>query len=59
MPDGTTFWVDWTTGAHTLQNVPVSAQGPYADMLSGEYSLTQLYEAMLAYLLSDGAEIEE
>lgn len=56
MPDNAIFWVDWTSGSHTRQNVPVTAQGPYADMLEGEYPLTQIYETMLAYLLSEGVE---
>jgi alkaline phosphatase len=57
MPDGTTFWVDWTSGSHTAENVPVTAQGPYAEMLSGQYSLTQIFETMFTYLTYGGLEI--
>ncbi|MBN2045420.1 MAG: alkaline phosphatase [Anaerolineales bacterium] len=53
MPDGTQFWVDWTTTGHTGANVPVSAQGPYAEMLAGEYHLTRIFEAM-AMMLKGG-----
>ncbi len=53
MPDGTPFWVDWQGTAHTSANIPVTAQGPHAEMLAGEYHLTQLYETMLVMLLSN------
>lgn len=56
MPDGSTFWVDWTTGNHTGEPVPVTAQGPYADMLEGEYDLTRIYETMFTYLVYRGIE---
>ena len=50
MPDGTEFWVDWSTGSHTGVNVPVSAQGPWSELLYGEYSNTWIYQVMLAAL---------
>ncbi len=50
MPDGTEFWVDWSSGSHTGANVPISAQGPYSEMLQGEYPLTRIFEAMLAMI---------
>ena len=54
MPDGTSFWVDWTTdGEHTGVDVPVTAQGPYSEMLLGEYPLTRIFEAMRAVLEGD------
>lgn len=56
MPDGTTFWVDWTSGSHTGDPIPVTAQGPYADMLAGEYHLTRIYETMFNYLVFHGIE---
>jgi alkaline phosphatase len=59
MPDGTTFWVDWTTGSHTDASVPVTAQGPYAEMLAGEYSLTRIYETMFTYFVYRGIELAE
>lgn len=56
MPDGTTFWVNWSTGYHTSERVPVTAQGPYADMLAGEIHLTQIFEAMYTYMVYRGIE---
>ncbi|MEN8241148.1 MAG: alkaline phosphatase [Chloroflexota bacterium] len=50
MPGGSSFWVDWSSGSHSSENVPVTAQGPYAEMLSGEYPLTQIFETMRTYL---------
>lgn len=45
-PQGTAFWVDWSTGSHTGANVPVTAEGPYSGLLAGEYTITRIYEAM-------------
>jgi alkaline phosphatase len=59
MPDGNTFWVDWTTGSHTDEPIPVTAQGPYSDMLAGEYDLTRIYETMFIYLVYQGIELTE
>ena len=50
MPDGSNFWVDWTITGHMPDPVPVTAQGPYSEMLSGEYPLTRIFEAMSAML---------
>ena len=50
MPDGSSFWVDWTTTSHTPDSIPVTAQGPYSEMLSGEYSLTKIFETMSVML---------
>ena len=52
MPDGSNFWVDWMITGHTPDPVPVSAQGPYSEMLSGEYPLTRIFEAMSAMLFN-------
>ncbi|HKJ28206.1 MAG TPA: alkaline phosphatase [Anaerolineales bacterium] len=46
MPDGTNFWVDWSTTGHTDTPVPVTAFGRYADLLAGEYHLTHLFDTM-------------
>ena len=54
MPDGTEFWVDWSTGSHTGIDIPVTAQGPYSEMLQGEYPLTRIFEAMSAMLFNAG-----
>ncbi len=52
MPDGTAFWVDWETGNHTGVSVPVTAQGPYAENLAGEFPLTKIFETMTLHLFS-------
>ena len=52
MPDGKNFWVDWTITGHTPDSVPVTAQGPYSELLSGEYPLTRIFEAMSAMLFN-------
>lgn len=54
MPDGTPFWVDWSTnGEHTGVDVPVTAQGPHSEILVGEYPLTRIFEAMRAVVAGD------
>ncbi|HAY83461.1 MAG TPA: alkaline phosphatase [Chloroflexi bacterium] len=50
MPSGESFWVDWSTTSHTADLIPVTAQGPYAEMLAGEYPLTQIFETMSTML---------
>jgi alkaline phosphatase len=56
MPDGRSFWVDWTSSSHTSERVPVTAQGPYSEMLIGEIPMTRLYETMYTYLVYGGLE---
>ena len=46
MPDATPFYVNWTTTGHTAANVPVTAQGPWSEMLAATYENTHLYEVM-------------
>lgn len=46
MPDGTPFYVDWSTTGHTSQDVPLTAVGPAADRLSGSRPNTEIYDAM-------------
>jgi len=50
MPDGTPFFVNWTTGSHTNTNVPVLAHGPGAGVLSGIYENTWVFDAMISAL---------
>ncbi len=50
MPDGTPFYVTWTTDAHTLLDVPVAAQGPWSSRLTGTHENTHLYETMYTAL---------
>lgn len=53
MPDGTQFWVDWAHGHHTGVAVPVTAQGPYTELLSGEYHLTRIFDTMFLMLYTE------
>lgn len=53
MPDGTVFYVNWATGGHTAVHVPVTAQGPYSQLLTGEYPNTHIFEVMYAALMGD------
>lgn len=50
MPDGTSFWVDWSSGNHTAAPIPVTASGPFSEMLAGEYHLTRIFETMAAFM---------
>ncbi|KAA3643407.1 MAG: alkaline phosphatase [Chloroflexi bacterium] len=49
--DGQEFYVDWQTGSHTAVDIPINAQGPYANMLEGTYHLAHIYEVMYAALM--------
>jgi hypothetical protein len=49
--DGSEFYVNWTTGGHTGADVPISAQGPWSDLLSGEYRNTYIHTIMHAALV--------
>jgi alkaline phosphatase len=53
MPDGTEFCVDWDSGNHTAEDVPVTAQGPWSWMLYGEYPNTWVYKVMYAALTGE------
>lgn len=44
------FTMDWTTGSHTNLPVPVSAEGPGADRLSGQHPNTFIHELLSAAL---------
>ena len=46
MPDGTPFYVDWTTMGHTATDVPTSAEGPCSDLLVGTDENTRIFNAM-------------
>lgn len=48
MPDGGQFFVKWSTNRHTAQNVPITASGPMADRLQGEFENTHIYQVMHA-----------
>jgi len=46
MPDGTPFYVNWTTLGHTAADVPTTAEGPWSDLLAGTNENTRIFEAM-------------
>jgi alkaline phosphatase len=48
------FTVDWTTGAHTGDATPVTAQGPGAGGLAGAQRNTDVHDAVRAAMLGRG-----
>ena len=46
MPDGTPFYVNRTSTAHTGVDVPTTAYGVYSDQLEGRYENTYFYSVM-------------
>jgi alkaline phosphatase len=46
MPDDTAFKVTWSTSSHTDSDIPTTAQGPGAELLSGRYENTHIFEVM-------------
>jgi len=50
MPDGTEFYISWSTGDHTSVKVPVSAYGLGSEKLSGINENTAVFDVMLEYL---------
>jgi len=58
MPDGTQFYVNWSTDYHTAANIPVSAQGPTADSLEGTYENTHIFDVMHAAMTAGQADPE-
>lgn len=53
MPDGTPFYVNWTTGTHTAADVPTTAQGAYASLLNVTRENTYIYDVMSWALILD------
>jgi alkaline phosphatase len=51
LPDGTEFWVNWVNGYHSGVDVPVTAQGPYSDLLFGVHENTFVHEVMYRALM--------
>jgi alkaline phosphatase len=47
MPDGTEFYVNWSTTGHTSSDVPVTSKGPSSDMLNGIHENTYIFDVML------------
>ncbi len=52
MPDGTPFYVNWTSGSHTGADVPTVAWGRWSFLLSGAYENTHIHDAMVTALES-------
>jgi alkaline phosphatase len=50
MPDGTPFYVNWTTGSHTGADVPTVARGRWSFLLSGTYENTHIHDVMRTVL---------
>jgi alkaline phosphatase len=50
IPIGEVFYVDWDEGGHTAAPVPVSALGPGADLLTGTYENTWIFDVMIQAL---------
>ena len=46
MPDGTPFYINWTTIRHTAADVPVSASGPWSSTLQGTQQNTGVFFTM-------------
>jgi alkaline phosphatase len=46
MPEGTPFYVNWTTGGHTGEDVPTTAQGFRSHLLAGTDENTHIYDVM-------------
>ena len=45
-PDGSLFYVNWSTTDHTAVDVPVTSQGPKSGMLTGVHDNTFIHELM-------------
>ncbi len=46
MPDGSMFFVNWTTTDHTAKDVPITSMGPLSDLLDGELENTDIHDVM-------------
>jgi alkaline phosphatase len=46
MPEGTAFYISWSTIDHTAADVPTTAQGPWSDLLAGTHENTYIHEVM-------------
>jgi alkaline phosphatase len=57
MPDETHFYVNWTTTTHTAADVPVTAQGPWSELLIGSYENTHVHDVMCIALESARGDV--
>ena len=46
------FRIDWTTNGHTGDDVPLTAMGPGAEMLTGVYENTRIFDVMVDVMRS-------
>ena len=46
------FRIDWTTNGHTGDDVPLTAMGPGAEMLTGVYENTRIFDVMVEVMRS-------
>ena len=46
------FRIDWTTNGHTADDVPLTAMGPGAEMLTGVYENTRIFDVMVDVMRS-------
>ncbi|TEU16699.1 MAG: hypothetical protein E3J21_10105 [Anaerolineales bacterium] len=46
MPNLTPFYVNWTSGGHTGDDVLTTTQGPWSDLLVGTYENTHIHDVM-------------
>jgi alkaline phosphatase len=46
MPEGTPFYITWTTLGHTPVDVPTTAEGPGSHLLRGHYDNTHIFHVM-------------
>jgi alkaline phosphatase len=57
MPDATPFYVNWTSKDHTPADVPVTAQGPWSELLIGSYENTHVHDVMCIALESARGDV--
>jgi uncharacterized repeat protein (TIGR01451 family) len=57
MPDATPFYVNWTSDEHTAADVPVTAQGPWSELLIGSYENTHVHDVMCIALESARGDV--
>jgi alkaline phosphatase len=50
MPDGTPFYVNWTTTGHTAGDAPTTGRGPWSSLLNGTYENTHIHTVMYVAL---------
>jgi alkaline phosphatase len=50
MPDGTPFYVNWTTTGHTGEDVPTTGQGLWTQLLAGTNENTHIHGVMVRAL---------